>query len=66
MVPKRVHDTDTIEVFIEGGTLASTTDDGKQETYTAAFKQARFVPRGRIDVEQATSGSPRAFVIELK
>jgi hypothetical protein len=65
-LPKHTHDTDTIEVFVEGGTLVSRAADGKEESYTAAFKQARFVPRGRVDVEEATSGSPRAFVIELK
>lgn len=65
-LPQHTHHTDTIEVFVEGGTLVSRTEEGKEESYTAAFKQARFVPRGRVDVEEAVSGSPRAFVIELK
>ncbi len=64
--PKHVHDTDTIEVFVTGGSIKTTTNDGKVETRTVAFKDARFVPRGRADVEEAVTGSPRAIVIELK
>ena len=63
--PRHVHNTDTIEVFVDGGTIR-TTASGKQETHTVAFKNARFVPRGRVDTEEAVSGSPRAIVIELK
>ena len=63
--PRHVHNTDTIEVFVDGGTIR-TTANGKQETHTVAFKNARFVPRGRVDTEEAVSGSPRAIVIELK
>ncbi len=64
--PMHLHDTDTVEIFFEPGTIVSKTAEGKEETYVAAFKQARFVPRGRRDSEEATSGSPRAIVIELK
>jgi hypothetical protein len=64
--PRHVHNTDTIEVFVDGGTIRTTARDGKQETHTVAFKGARFVPRGRVDAEEATSGAPRAIVIELK
>jgi hypothetical protein len=65
-VPMHLHDTDTIEIFFEPGTIVSKTAEGKEETYVAAFKHARFVPRGRRDSEEAVSGSPRAVVIELK
>ena len=65
-VARHVHDTDTIEVFVDGGSIATKTDDGKEEQHTVAFKTARFVPRGRVDEERAVSGSPRAIVIELK
>jgi hypothetical protein len=64
--PGHVHDTDTIEVFVTGGTIKATTPDGKVQMRTVAFKDARFVPRGLIDVEEAVTGSPRAIVIELK
>lgn len=60
------HDTDTIEVFMTGGTIRTTTGDGKVETHEVAFETARLVPRGRVDSEEAIAGSPRAIVIEVK
>lgn len=60
------HDTDTIEVFMTGGTIRTKTAAGVEETHQVVFKTARFVPRGRVDAEEAISGSPRAIVIELK
>lgn len=63
---RHVHDTDTIEVFVDPGTIRTTAADGQVETHTVAWKTARFVPRGRVDTEEAVSGSPRAIVIELK
>jgi hypothetical protein len=63
---RHVHDTDTIEVFVNGGTIRTTTKDGSAQTETVAFKKARFVPRGRVDTEEAVAGAPRAIVIELK
>jgi hypothetical protein len=65
-VVQHVHNSDTIEVFLEGGVIASTTNEGKTIQHTVAWKSARFVPRGTVDTEVATSGSPRAVVIELK
>ncbi len=65
-VVQHVHDTDTIEVFLEGGVIASTSHEGRTVQHTVAWKSARFVPRGTIDTEVATSGSPRAIIIELK
>ncbi len=65
-VARHVHDTDTVEVFVDGGEITSTTPDGKTVKYQAVWKGARFVPRGTIDSEVATSGSPRAIVVELK
>jgi hypothetical protein len=65
-VPLHVHDTDAVEVFLDPGTIVARSADGKETSFTAAFKSARFVPRGTVDSEQATAGSPRAIVIELK
>jgi len=65
-IVRHVHDSDAIEVFLEGGVIASTTNEGKTIQHTVAWKSARFVPRGTVDTEVATSGSPRAVVIELK
>lgn len=61
-----VHDTDTIEVYVDGGTIRTRGPDGAEDTHVVAWKTARFVPRGRADTEEAVSGSPRAIVIELK
>ena len=32
----------------------------------ARLKTARFVPRGRVDTEEAVAGTPRAIVVELR
>ena len=60
------HDTDTIEVFMTGGTIRTRTADGATETHEVKFKTARLVPRGRVDTEEAIAGTPRAIVVELK
>ena len=65
-VPMHVHDKDSVEVFVEPGIILSKSEDGKEESYSVAFNTARFVPRGVVHSEEATSGSPKAFVIELK
>jgi len=65
-VRQHVHDTDTVEVFLEGnGEIDSTTPDGKSTRYKVSFRSVRFVPRGTIDTEVAT-GAPHAVVVELK
>jgi len=63
---QHVHDKDSVEVFVEAGTLLTKTIDGHEESKTVAYGDARFVPRGQVDVEQAIAGQPRAFIIELK
>jgi hypothetical protein len=63
---RHVHDTDTVEVFVSGGTIRTTAADGTTETHAVAFKTARFVPRGRVDTEEAVDGAPRAIVVELR
>jgi hypothetical protein len=40
--------------------------DGREETKTVAFKDARFIPRGQMDTEEAISDSSRAIIIELR
>ena len=64
-VVQHVHDTDTVEVVLQGGEIDSTTPDGKSTRYKASFRSVRFVPRGTVDTEVAT-GAPRAVVVELK
>lgn len=57
---------DSIEVFVDGGTLRSKDAAGHEETKSFADQGARFVPRGGIVSETAAGGSPRVIVIELK
>jgi hypothetical protein len=63
---RHAHVLDSVEVFIEGGTLRRTYADGREETRDVHWKDARFVPRGTVDTELAVAGSPRAIVVELK
>ncbi len=63
---QHVHERDSVEVFVTGGALRFQTADGKQETKTFSAKDARYVPRGRVDTEEAVAGSPRVITIELK
>jgi hypothetical protein len=61
-----MHDKDSVQVFFRGGTIKFTSADGKVETKTFKFGDARFIPRGTIDTEVASDGSPGAVTIELK
>ena len=63
---QHVHEPDSVEVFVTGGTLRFVTAEGLQETTTFSPGNARFVPRGRADTEEALAGSPRVITIELK
>lgn len=63
---QHVHDKDSVEVFVEAGTLVTKTAAGHEESKTVAYGDARFVPRGQVDTEEAVGGQPRAFIIELK
>jgi hypothetical protein len=65
-VPSHVHDKDSVQVFFQGGTIRFTGADGAVTTKTFAFGDARFIPHGTIDTEEAIAGSPRAITIELK
>jgi quercetin dioxygenase-like cupin family protein len=65
-VSMHVHDKDSVEVFVAAGTLVTKLADGHELSKTVAYGDTRFVPRGQVDSEEAVSGSPRAFVIELK
>jgi hypothetical protein len=65
-LPRHVHDKDSVQVFYQGGTIKFTSADGKVESKTFKFGDARFIPRGTTDTEVAVEGSPRAVTIELK
>jgi hypothetical protein len=66
IVPTHQHDKDSVQVFFQGGSIKFTAANGKVETKTFNFGDARFIPRGTIDSEEAITGSPRAITIELK
>ena len=65
-VARHLHDRDAVAVFADGGTIKFTAADGSVETKTYAPGDTRFIPRGTIDLEEATAGKPRAVTIELK
>lgn len=60
-----VHALDSIEIYVDGGTVTSKREDGRSASQTFAWKSARFVPRGTVDSEEATAGTPRSVTIEL-
>ena len=66
LVPEHIHANDSVEVFVQAGTLLTRTHEGNGEPRTVAYGDARFVPRGQVDTEEAVNGQVRAFVIELK
>jgi hypothetical protein len=66
VIATHMHDKDSVQVFYQGGTIKFTTADGKSETKRFAFGDARFIPRGTVETEEAVEGSPRAITIELK
>ena len=65
-VGQHIHERDSVEVFFDPGTIRYRTADGTDDTKTFKRKDARFVPRGTVDTEQAVTGSPRAVIVELK
>jgi hypothetical protein len=66
IVPTHLHHKDSVQVFFQGGTIKFTATDGKVETKTFVYGDARFIPRGTICAEEAINGTPRAITIELK
>ena len=64
--PMHLHARDSVQVFFEPGTIRFTAQDGSTETRTFRIGDARFIPAGTIDSEEAVSGMPGAATIELK
>ena len=65
-LPMHYHDRDLIWVFLEGGTLLSTSEDGQEERTTWAYKDVRFLARGQAHRVEVVSGSPRIMLYELQ
>ena len=65
-VPLHVHNTDTVAVFLAGGTIRSIDQDGAAGDTTYAYKDVRYWPAGRVHREVVVDGSPRAYLFELQ
>jgi hypothetical protein len=64
--PMHFHDKDAVGVYKAGGTLQSTTPDGKSVTVELKAGDIRFNRRDRAHSELQVSGKPHAIIVELK
>jgi hypothetical protein len=64
--PMHFHDKDAIPVYLTGGTLQSTTPDGKSTVNDFKNGEIRFNKRDRAHSELLVSGNPHAVITELK
>lgn len=64
--PPLYHDKDSVEVFLNGGTVRKKIGGDAAAVVTVKANDARFASRGRIEAEEATGGPVRIVVIELK
>jgi hypothetical protein len=64
--PTHFHDKDAIAVYQTGGSIRSTTPDGKSEVRALNRGDVLFNRRDRSHSELFVSGNPRAVIIELK
>lgn len=60
------HPYDSVDVFLNGGTIKTTGADGKSLTVARKPNEVRFSPRGRVDTDEAIETPVRMVVIELK
>ena len=65
-VPLHVHNTDTVVVFLDGGTMRLTNEDGTVATTTFAYKDVRYWSAGRTHSAVVVNGTPRAILFELQ
>ena len=65
-LPLHVHATDTVAVFIEGGSMRSIDEDGHAEDTTYAYKDVDYWPAGRAHRVEVVDGAPRAILFELQ
>ncbi|HXD74165.1 MAG TPA: hypothetical protein VN628_10530 [Vicinamibacterales bacterium] len=64
--PMHFHDKDVVVIYLDNGTLKSTTPDGKSVTNARHFGDTYFNPRDRVHTETLTDGKLRAVITELK
>ena len=65
-VPLHVHNTDTVVVFLDGGTIRLTNEDGTVATTTFAYKDVRYWSAGRTHSAVVVNGTPRAILFKLQ
>ena len=64
--PMHFHNTDVVVIYLDNGTLASTTPDGKTVSNKRTMGQTYFNARDRVHTETLTEGKLRAIITELK
>jgi predicted metal-dependent enzyme (double-stranded beta helix superfamily) len=65
--PKTSHDMDTVVMFLEGGTITTTTSDGRRATSKRAFGDAILFPKGSDATQQLNSrGEVHEVIVALK
>ena len=64
--PVHFHDKDVVVVFLEEGTLRSTTPTGEVTFNEITVGKTMFNPRARLHVEELVKGKARALIVELK
>jgi hypothetical protein len=64
--PVHFHDKDVVVVYLENGSLRSTTPDGKSVVNDYSEGATRFNLRDRVHSETLVTGRQRAIIVELK
>ncbi len=64
--PMHFHDKDVVLVYLEDGSLKSTTPDGKDTLNDYSFGQIKFNPGNRAHTELLVKGTQHAIMTELK
>ena len=64
--PLHFHDKDVVLVYLEDGSLSSTTPDGKVVVNDYKFGQIKFNPGNRSHTELLVKGTQHAIMTELK
>jgi hypothetical protein len=64
--PMHFHDKDVVVIYLDNGTLKSTTPDGKSVTNKRSPGDTFFNPRDRTHTETLIDGKLRAIITELK
>ena len=64
--PTHFHDKDVVVIYLEDGSLKSTTPDGQATTNDYTAGAIRYNSRDRVHTEELTKGRQRALITEVK